>query len=482
MIAAALKLYNYEDESSYLTQIWDETAALIKTKEKNNWLPNIASISNLLRIEENTAILSVPSGFHKEIAQECGNKTGMLEYLRKKLPQITDISFEIIENIEARNEEEMLKNAEKERILRRQKIQEQQKKPSPLKSEISGNFYENYTFDSFVVCDTNKKAFNLCFATAEMPQNSPSRILAIYGKSGVGKTHLLQAVGQYSFAEKTAKNIHYICAVDFISTYVNWTKEKKDLTEFYSSFNNVDLFLIDDVHLFRGQATQKAFFDILTFLYDKNKQIIITSDCPPAEIADMLDALKMRLNNCVAVEILAPSKKNRIQIIKKKLCGSEIHLTEDVLAYLADIPTTNIRELEGLYNRLLAASVFCNADLELNSVKKILNDYIKDNRRITPDIILDRVCAFYAISAQEIRSSSRVRDIAYARSIAMYLIRTITGHSEQVIGTILGRDHSTVSITCKKITKNLQSDEKIKTDIETLKEIISGKKLKPNKS
>ena len=472
----ALKLHSNENENSELAQLWTEIVSLIKSKEKNSWLPTISLNTKLLRLEKNTAFLSVPSPFHKEMAE--GSKAGLLEYIRKKRPQISDISFEIVENIEAKNEEEMLKKAEAEKLLQREKakIQQEPPKAAAAKSVIEGKFYENYKFDSFVVCDTNKKAFDLCLATAEMPQSSPSKILAIYGKSGVGKTHLLQAVGQYAFQEKTAKNIKYLCAIDFVAEYSNLVKEKKDLTEFYRSFSDVDLFLIDDVHLFRGQGTQKAFFDILTFLYDSNKQIVITSDCTPADIPDMIEALKMRLNNSVAVEILAPSKKNRIKIIKKKLCGGDIHLSEDVLTYLADIPTTNIRELEGLYNRLLAASVFCNADLDLNSVKMILSEYIKDTRRITPDIILDRVCAFFAISTQEIRSSSRVKDLAYARAIAMYLMRTITGNSEQVIGNILGRDHSTVCITCKKVAENIKTDLKLQKDTKTLTEIITGQR------
>jgi chromosomal replication initiator protein len=266
--------------------------------------------------------------------------------------------------------------------------------------------------------------------------------------------------------------------MDFVSAYVNWTKEKKDLTEFYRQFDDVDLFLIDDVHLFRGQATQRAFFEILTLLYDKNRQIVITSDCTPDDIPDMIDSLKMRLNNSVAVQILVPTKKNRADIIKKKLCGGEIQLSEDVVAYMADIPSTNIRELEGLYNRLVAASIFCNADLDIDSVKLILNDYIKDTGRITSDIILDRVCSFFGIASQEIRSSSRVQNIAYARKIAMYLIRTIKGSSEQTIGNILGRDHSTVCITCKKIAEDIKIDPKLAKDVDMLVEIIKGQKKK----
>ena len=474
MTATVLKLYS--DENDDLAQIWTETVALIKSKEKNSWLPTISDSTNLLRLEKSAAVLSVPSLFHKEMAE--ASKAGLLEYLRKKLPQIRDISFEIIENIEAKNEEEMLRKAEMEKKLQREKNIERMTaaKQTAPKPPLNGNFYENYKFDSFVVCDTNKNAFDLCLATAEMPQNSPSKILAIYGKSGVGKTHLLQAVGQYAHQENTAKNIKYMCAIDFVTSFVSFVKETKDPQEFYSSFSDVDLFLIDDVHLFRGQGTQKAFFDILTFLYDSNKQIVLTSDCTPADIPDMIDALKMRLNNSIAVEILAPSKKNRMKIIKKKFCGGEIHLSDDVLSYLADIPTTNIRELEGLYNRLLAASVFCNADLDLNSVKIILSEYIKDSRRITADIILDRVCTFFAISTQEIRSASRVKNLAYARSVAMYLIRTITGNSEQTIGNILGRDHSTVCITCKKVAESLKSDSQLQKDIETLSEIITGQR------
>jgi chromosomal replication initiator protein len=148
----------------------------------------------------------------------------------------------------------------------------------------------------------------------------------------------------------------------------------------------------------------------------------------------------------------------------------------DVLSYIAEISAANIRELEGLYNRVVAASVFCNTDLDINSVKEILNDYMKDTRRITAEIIVDRVCQYFEITMLEIRSSSRKREVSYQRSIAMYLIRTITGSSEHVVGSILGRDHSTVCITCKKIAENLKTDKKLETDINSITAIITGQK------
>jgi chromosomal replication initiator protein len=183
----------------------------------------------------------------------------------------------------------------------------------------------------------------------------------------------------------------------------------------------------------------------------------------------------MRLNNCVATQILTPTKNERVKIIKKKLHGEAI-LSDEVLSYLAQISTSSVRELEGLYNRLAAASVFCNADLDINSAKVILNDYIRDTRRITADIIIDRTCEYFAITVHEIRSSSRKKEISYPRSIAMFLIRTMTGNSEQAIGNILGRDHSTVCITYKNITENLKTDKKLENDISSITEIITGQK------
>jgi chromosomal replication initiator protein len=195
----------------------------------------------------------------------------------------------------------------------------------------------------------------------------------------------------------------------------------------------------------------------------------------PNAIPGMFQALKMRLNNCIAAEILVPTKNERVKIISKKLNG-KMMLSDDILSYLAEISTTSIRELEGLYNRLVAASVFCNADLDINSVKMILNDYIKDTRRITADIIIERVCEYFEITTQEIRSSSRKKNIAYPRCIAMYLIRTITENSEQIIGNTLGRDHSTVCITCKNVAENLKTNKILENDINSIKAIITGQK------
>ncbi|MCL2845930.1 MAG: DnaA/Hda family protein [Chitinivibrionia bacterium] len=479
-MSAALLMQNLsapEETENHNVSAWSEIVCDIKEIGKKTFLASFIERVNLLRIENDVAFLSVPSDFHKTLLEGSDGESILLEKMNVKFGNVGQISLEIVEDESAKEEEENLKKAREAReksLLQEAQARPISQKQTAPKSNLHGNFYENYKFDSFVVCDTNKKAFDLCLTTAEMPQSAPEKILVIHGKSGVGKTHLLQAIGHFTHQENTAKNIHYTCAIDFLSEYVNWQKEKKGLDEFYNKFRDVDLLLIDDVHLFRGQGTQNAFFEILTFLYDDNRQIVLTSDCTPTDIPDMIDVLKMRLSNSVAVEILTPSKKNRMQIIKKKFYNRELKLSEDVLAYLADIPTTNIRELEGLYNRLLASSVFCNADLGIDSVKMILNDYIKDTRRITADIILDRVCSYFGIAIQEIRSSSRVQDVAYSRSVAMHLIRTITKNSEQAIGNLLGRDHSTVCITCKKIAQSLNTDEKLQKDIDLLTKIITG--------
>ncbi|MDR0305127.1 MAG: chromosomal replication initiator protein DnaA [Chitinispirillales bacterium] len=469
MASTATILNFFENEESFLSRIWTETlSSAIKDVENKDWFSATIGRTNLLRISGNEAVLSVPSEFHGEFIEK--DAPTIIEILRKKYPEITKISFEVVIEEEAKIEREQLEKATKENIYQTYIA------PIPEESIIKGAFYKNYVFDSFVVCNTNKKAFDLSLTVAEMPgKESSYRILAIYGKSGLGKTHLLQAIGHYASQEKTAKKIFYFSALDFVSQYVNATKEKGGLTEFYQSFNDVDLLLIDDVHLFRGDGSQKAFFDILNYLYDNSRQIVITSDCPPSGISGIYESLKMRLNNCVTAEILVPTKSEKVKIISKKLHG-EIALSDDVLSYLAEISTTSVRELEGLYNRLIAASVFCNADLDINSVKVILSNYIKDSRRITADIIIDRVCEYFGITAQEIRSSSRKKEISYPRSIAMYLVRTITENSEQAIGNILGRDHSTVCITCKNITENLKTNKKLESDINSITAIITRQK------
>ena len=470
MVSTVATFGYLENEESSLAHVWSEIlSSAIKDAENKDWFSATIGRTGLLRINGEEAVLSVPSEFHGGFIEK--DAPLLLESLRKKYPHITKISFEIVIEEEAKKEREQLEKASEKEPIR------EISKPAPAqeKSAMSGTFYEYYTFDSFVVCDTNRKAFDLSIAVAETPEASPCRILAIYGKSGIGKTHLLQAIGQFAFQEKTAKNIIYMGALDFVSQYVNWVKEKRDLTEFYSRFGDVDMLLIDDVHLFRGAASQRAFFDILTYLYDGDRQIVVTSDCAPNDIPDMFEGLKMRLNNGVAAEIIAPSQKDRIEIIKKKLCG-EVQLSMDALSYIAEISAANIRELEGLYNRVVAASVFCNADLDIDSVRAILSDYMKDTRRITAEIIVDRVCQYFEITARDIRSSSRKREVAYPRSIAMYLMRAVTGNSEQVVGSILGRDHSTVCITCKNIAENLKTDKKLEADINFITAIITGQK------
>ena len=470
MVNAAIRFNSLENGVFPLDQVWTDTLLSAREMTENkDWFDVNSGRTRLLCINGDEAVLSVPSELHIETIYE-EDISLLLGNLRKTYDEVRKISLKVVVEEEAEIERELHKNAQMEISRPRESY------PAiPLQeSIIEGAFYKDYIFDSFVVCGTNKKAFDLSLAVAEMPGRASCGILAIYGKSGVGKTHMLQAIGHYAFQEKTVKRIYYISSMDFVSQYVSNAKEGK-LTEFYQLFNDIDLLLIDDVHLFRGEASQKAFFDILNYLYDNSRQIVITSDCAPNAIPSMLETLKMRLNNCITAEILVPTKSERVKIITKKL-HDQVALSDDILAYLAGIPTTSIRELEGLYNRLVAASLFCNTDLDINSVKVILNDYIRDTRRITADIIIERVCEYFGISTQDIRSSSRKKNISYPRSIAMYLARTITENSEQSIGYILKRDHSTVCVTCKNVAENMKTEKTLENDINSIKAIITGQK------
>ncbi|MBN1982341.1 MAG: chromosomal replication initiator protein DnaA [Chitinivibrionales bacterium] len=344
-------------------------------------------------------------------------------------------------------------------------------KPAPK----STSFLREYTFNKYVVGDSNRFAFASCLAVAEAPGKTSFNPLTIYGGTGLGKTHLLQAIGHFAQQEGTADSIIYMTSQEFINQYMSFVRDKKDSTSFYKKFAEAELLLIDDIHFFSGKpSTQKEFYRIFNNLLLQNKQIVLSSDRPPEKIPDMMDHIINRFMGGLIADIQPPNLETRIAILKKKAEIDHVTLPQEVVEYIATQITSNVRELEGTLIRLIASASFTGKEITLAVAREIFGDVInRKNQRLTVDIIQQTVATHFGISHNQLRAHTRKREIAYPRTIAMYLCKKWTKQALRTIGLDFGgRDYSTVIHACKKIETDLDTDEQLQRDIETLDNLL----------
>jgi chromosomal replication initiator protein len=343
---------------------------------------------------------------------------------------------------------------------------------APAKVEKLSQFHTNYTFDRFVVGESNRLAHAASLAVAEAPGKTSFNPLTIYGGTGLGKTHLLQAIGHYALNEMTAENVLYISSQEFTNEYINYVIHKKDSTSFYRKFSKVELLLIDDIHFLSGKpGTQKEFFRIFNNMLLENKQIVLSSDRPPEKIPDMMAHIINRFMGGLTADIQPPKFETRMAIIKKK---AGMALSDEVAQYIASQIVSNVRELEGIIVKLIASSSFLGRDITLEAAKEIFGDVIsRQDKRLNIEIIKKIVAEHFKISPNLLSAHTRKRDVVVPRSIAMYLCKKWTKQSLRTIGLDFGgRDYSTVIHACKKTESDIETDNQFRADIEELEKII----------
>lgn len=354
-------------------------------------------------------------------------------------------------------------------------LTETRAKKVPTKVINTNTFHPDYTFDKFVVGDSNRFAHDPCLAVAEAPGKTSFNPLTIYGGTGLGKTHLLQAIGHFAQTEDTAENIIYITSQEFINQYMNHIRNKKDSTSFYKKFNGVELLLIDDIHFFSGKpGTQKEFYRIFNRLLLQKKQIVLSSDRPPEKISDMMEHIINRFMGGLITDIQPPNFETRIAILKKKAEIDGISLPEEVVQCIAGYITSNVRELEGTLIKIIASASFTGKDITIEAVHEIFGDIIsRKNHRLTVQIIQKKVAEYFGISAHQLRAHTRKRNVSYPRNIAMYLCKKWTKQALRTIGLDFGgRDYSTVIHACKKIEAEMEEDNELRKHIKILDAIL----------
>ena len=366
----------------------------------------------------------------------------------------------------------------KEKTVEKEKFEETDK---PFSSDFSSEFYFNprYNFDNFVVGKNNEYAHAVALAVAE----APSKIynpLFLYGSSGLGKTHLLHAIGHY-ILENTKLKVLYVSSEMFTSELIASLRDSNDkskIKKFKKKYRNVDVLLIDDIQFLEGKdATQEEFFHTFNHLHDLNKQIIISSDRPPSKLEKLDDRLRSRFAWNIVADIKPPDYETRVAIFTKKVLIEGLEINDDIMAVanlVAEKIKYNIRELEGAFTRIISFSQLLNRPINVVLAKEVLKDiFSTTDSIITIESIKRTVCKYFNTTLKDMDSSKRSRNIALPRQIAMYLARELTGESLPKIGEHFGgRDHSTVLHACKKISKDIIENETINQYVLDLTNII----------
>ena len=341
------------------------------------------------------------------------------------------------------------------------------------------NLYPKYTFDTFVVGESNKLAHATCLAVADSPGLDKFNPLFLYGGAGLGKTHLMQSIAHYILQHKKNMKVLYVPSNKFTNEIVEAIKKKKT-DEFREKYRTVDVLLIDDIQYLIGkESTQQEFFDTFNALHDEGKQIILSSDKPPKEIKTLEERFRSRFEWGVPIDIHAPDYETRMAILKNKVeMNGYKNISDNILEYIANNVTYNVRELEGALNKISVYAELGNVTITEDLAKNILKDMIskETNVTITPDLIINTVSEHLNISVDDIKSSKRSQDVANARQISMYLCRKFTTKGLKSIGDVFGgKDHSTVLSNINKVDKRIESDPEY---AETIDVII--KKLSPH--
>jgi chromosomal replication initiator protein len=347
--------------------------------------------------------------------------------------------------------------------------------PRPASPSERSNLMREFTFESFVAGKANQLARAAAMQVAENPGASYNPLF-VYGGVGLGKTHLIQAVGNYVLAHRPEARVRYLHAAQYISDVVR-AYQQKSFDEFKRYYHSLDLLLIDDIQFFTGKdRTQEEFFYAFNALIEAHKQVILTSDTYPRDIAGLDERLKSRFSWGLTVAIEPPEQEMRVAIILKKAEAVGLKLPEDVAFFIAKHIRSNVREIEGALKSVIAFARFNGREIGLDSAKEALRDLLSvQNRQITVENIQKTVAEFYKIKVSDMHSKKRSRNVARPRQMAMALAKELTQLSLPDIGDAFGnRDHTTVLHACRTIAGLREKDSELNRDFHVLEQVLKG--------
>lgn len=413
--------------------------------------------------KEGLITVSAPNGFTKEWLENKYNKL-ILKILRDNSTDIKEVNFII-------GKAKQLNDDSKNETIRIPDSIGSQLNFQEFSINKETNLNPKYTFDNFVIGSFNElaqaagRAITKNLGTLYNP-------LFVYGGVGLGKTHLMQAIGNHLIKKNPPKKVKYLSSEKFTNELINAIR-KKGMDSFKDKYRKIDVLIMDDIQFIAGkEKTQEEFFHTFNYLYQKNKQIIITSDRQPSAISTLEDRLRSRFEGGMIADISYPDLETRIAILKNKTKEKEFKISEDVLTYIATNVQRNIRELEGALNRVIAYSQLNNTIPTLEGASKILSQIINPPQKTTNyKNIIKTVAEFYDINISDLINRSRKKELVQPRQVSMYLIRKELSGSYPFIGEkVGGRDHTTVMYACQKIDNALKNNSSFQQEIDLIKE------------
>ena len=437
-----------------LANLWDKILEYIKQEIGEQAFENWFTQAKLVSVTDNSIVIQVPSNFFKDWIYDHYRdilNISILKTLGKVLPVAFDIKEEPLQKTTSPLSQAQV--APPEKLV--------QKKP----------FYLNpkYTFEGFVVGSSNRFAHAVTLAIAEAPAKAYNPLF-IYGGVGLGKTHLMQAACHYISEMHRGLKLFYTTSESFTNELINGI-QTRTTQKFREKYRSVDVLLIDDIHFIAGkEATQEEFFHTFNALYDGHKQIVLSSDRAPKTIPGLEERLISRFEWGLVTDVELPDFETRIAILKKKAERNGLKLPDDILYFIAEKITTNIRELEGALIKLIAYSALENKKITMELAKEILKDTgFGGSKKITMELIQKKVAEYFDIKLSDMKTKKRTRQVAYPRHVAMYLAREMTDLTLPEIGEHFGgRDHSTVIHALEKIDSDLKKNHNVKNLIQKL--------------
>lgn len=445
---------------------WSEILNMIKVEHDvsdisfSTWLKPL----KVYKVEGNVVTININN---QNIALDYINKKYLLP-LKVAIAEATGENFEISFILPDEIEEEIKEKAVANPIDHNENI-------------AKANLNPRYTFDTFVVGNNNKMAHAASVAVAESPGESYNPLF-IYGGVGLGKTHLMHSIAHYVLQQNSDAKVLYVTSEYFTNELIESIRNGNNSTmsKFREKYRNIDVLLIDDIQFIIGkESTQEEFFHTFNHLHVAGKQIIISSDKPPKDIETLEARLRTRFEWGLIADISAPDYETRMAILKKKIESDQLeryHIPEDVLQFIATNIKSNIRELEGSLNKLIALYKLKNEEINISLAAEALKDLISpdENRKITPELIIETVSEHFGISVSDLKSASRDAKTTNARHIAMYLCRAMTDTPLKTVGSLLGgRDHSTVKHGVDKMSKDMENNDSLKNTISIIQKKIS---------
>jgi chromosomal replication initiator protein len=436
-----------------LAQVWEEILFLIESKMSRQGYDTWFAQSRLVSFDGMKMVIQVPSKFHRDWIREHHGET------------LGDVIREVTKK----------DNIEIDFFVEPQ--EPQKKTPKPAKDEKKEDRQERtnllhdrkYTFNSFVVGPSNQFAHASAKAVAEAPGRAYNPLF-IYSGVGLGKTHLVNAIGHYVQSKSPRARVAYLSSEQFTNELISHLSHKT-MDAFRLKYRNMDILIIDDIQFMAGkERTQEEFFHTFNTLYEAQKQIVLTSDRQPKEIQDVDERLRSRFESGLIADIQAPDLETRIAILKKKADLQNIRLPDDVAAYLATILRNNIRELEGGLMRLGAIASLTNTEITVDLAKAEMKHLVDlREKAITNELIQKLVAESFGVKPVDLKSKRRTRTVVLPRQVAMYLCRQLAGSSLPEIGLFFGgKDHSTVIHSCNTIEQKKEKDPELKARIEQL--------------